>query len=261
MNRETRIDLWNAFYNSIWGVLFTALMNGRSIAYDFCGQIWMNYFKREIDRMESNPNFVTEQYRKIFIDYDWNRIFDFIEFVLVHSPNIERLEQFRKLCNDTFENNFVAYRITVNNLIVEITSEEELKEINTIFKDTIIPDLVKTHISTAIKLLSDRANPDYRNSMKESISAVESICKKITKNEKATLGQALNEISKTIPIHTALKGSFEKLYGYTNDADGIRHGMSDETTVGFEDANFFLVACSAFVNYLKEKAIKANISF
>lgn len=61
-------------------------------------------------------------------------------------------------------------------------------------------------------------------------------------------------------MHPALKGSFEKLYGYTSDAEGIRHALLDEPNLDFEDAKFMLVSCSAFVNYLKAKAAKAGIN-
>jgi len=50
------------------------------------------------------------------------------------------------------------------------------------------------------------------------------------------------------------------MYGYTSDEDGIRHAMLEEPDVGFEDAKFMLVACSAFINYLKVKADKASIN-
>jgi hypothetical protein len=38
-------------------------------------------------------------------------------------------------------------------------------------------DAVSEHLNTAIGFLSDRKNPHYRNSIKESISAVESLMK------------------------------------------------------------------------------------
>ena len=62
-----------------------------------------------------------------------------------------------------------------------------------------------------------------------------------------------------IELHTALQQAFKKLYGYTSDADGIRHALLEEASLDFEDAKFMLVACSAFVNYLKIKASKVGI--
>jgi hypothetical protein len=46
----------------------------------------------------------------------------------------------------------------------------------------------------------------------------------------------------------SLKRAFDKLYGYTSDADGIRHALLEEDSVTFEQAKFMLVVCSAFTN-------------
>ena len=48
--------------------------------------------------------------------------------------------------------------------------------------------------------------------------------------------------------------AFSQLYGYTNDASGIRHSLTDEATISYADAKFMLVTCSAFVSYLKVAA-------
>lgn len=81
-------------------------------------------------------------------------------------------------------------------------------------------------------MLSDRDNPDPRNGIKESISAVESACKKLT---------GLDE---------DLREALQKLYSWTSDDSGMRHGLSSAPTVTFADAQSMLVTCSAFVNYL-----------
>jgi len=150
-----------------------------------------------------------------------------------------------------------AYRF-VGKFITPIISETEIKEIEKALKSPIEP--VRIHLEEALKLMSDRKDPKYRNSIKESISAVEAMCKVIANDEKATLGQALDVIGERIEIHPALRRAFSNLYGWTSSADGIRHALLDEeVAVGFEDAKFMLVACSAFVNYLLEKARKAGI--
>jgi hypothetical protein len=48
-----------------------------------------------------------------------------------------------------------------------------------------------------------------------------------------------------------MRKSFEKLYGYSNGPEGIRHALIDgarEVTV--DDARLMLIQCSAFSNYL-----------
>ena len=76
-----------------------------------------------------------------------------------------------------------------------------------------------------------------------------------------TQGQALKEIEDKVNLHPSLKKAFDSLYGYTSDADGIRHALFDEPNVTFEDAKFMLVSCSAFVNYLIAKTSQAKIKF
>lgn len=112
-----------------------------------------------------------------------------------------------------------------------------------------------------MSLFADRKAPDYRNSIKESISAVEAICKAIADDENATLGKALKVVKDKVGLHRGLEEGFLRIYGYTNDADGIRHALMDEPNVSSEDARFMLVSCSAFANYLTEKAQKAGVKF
>lgn len=106
-----------------------------------------------------------------------------------------------------------------------------------------------SHLQTAVDRFSDRDAPDYRNSIKEAISAVESLCRILTNDSNATLAGAL----KKIDVHPALQKGFSAIYGYASDADGIRHAMLDEPTLSADDAKFYLVLCSAFVNYLIAK--------
>lgn len=151
--------------------------------------------------------------------------------------------------NELFQREYVGYRF-IDGEITPISDDIEVAEIE---KSLDIEfQGCKSHIKKALGFLSDRENPDYKNSIKESISAVESICQIIAQNSKATLGEALKKLEEHgVKIHEAMKKSFSSLYGYTTDEGGIRHceGMF-ESNVTFEEAKFMLVSCSAFVNYL-----------
>ena len=100
----------------------------------------------------------------------------------------------------------------------------------------------------------------YRNSIKESISAVEAVARLIANDpDLKTLSPALRALEEEIDLHPALRVGFDRLYGFTSDEDGIRHAMMEESDLESEDARFMLVACSAFVNYLVEKGRKAGL--
>ena len=168
------------------------------------------------------------------------------------TPASSHYQQYRfdekEFMNEVFEYEWVGYRF-VTDRITKITDKLEIEEI----EDAAHCEFegCRSHINNAVGFLADRGNTDYKNCIKESISAVESICKVITKNEHATLGDALKELEKKRNLKGPLKSAFEKLYNYTNDKGGIRHSeglfVSDVT---FEEAKFMLVSCSAFVNYL-----------
>lgn len=135
---------------------------------------------------------------------------------------------------------------------------KEIASIEDALAATASTPTVQTHLRSALEHIADRQSPDYRNSIKESISAVEAMVNRAAGTSGKTLGVALAKLS--IQTHPALDGAFSKLYGYTNDSSGIRHALMDEPNLEFEDAKFMLVACSAFVNYLVAKAGRAGIS-
>ncbi len=51
-------------------------------------------------------------------------------------------------------------------------------------------------------------------------------------------------------MHGAFKSGVLNLYGYTSDKGGIRHGMIDIPDLSINEARYFLVICSSFINYL-----------
>ena len=153
-----------------------------------------------------------------------------------------------EVANEVFEKEYIGYRF-IDEKITPISDKYEVAAVNEALQNIYQP--VREHISKANSLLADRENPDYENSIKESISAVEAICEIIT-GESGTLGKLLTKVEqKGVYIHSALQSAYKVLYGYTSDASGIRHarklGGVDST---FAEAKYMLVACSAFVNYL-----------
>ena len=191
----------------------------------------------------------------------WYRKLDLIEFTAKYLHTLDTkydrrmivFHSFVEQLNFEFKRLNFAYRV-VNTELVEITSDEELAAVESSMKDS--PHNIRMHLSKALELYAQRPTGDYRNSIKESISAVEAYCREVT-GEK-TLGEALNKINgKGLVIPQILKVAFEKLYAYTNQPNtGIRHALMDETgtyTPASEEALFMLVSCSSFINYLNKK--------
>lgn len=227
-------------------------------SHDFCVYILSEVFCERIDLDEG-------------YSYKWRAIFDMIHSVITNAPYNEVLDIIWIICNwlaenyhsytiqvekyiygtidDLFENEYVGYRF-VNDKIVQITDKNEIEEIESACHNPF--EGSRAHILKAVDFLADREHKDYKNCIKESICAVESICKVIVGDENADLSKAIKKLKDNgLQIHSALELAFIKLYAYTSDKGGIRHseGMF-ESNVMFEEAKYMLVSCSAFVNYL-----------
>lgn len=254
INETLRTALWNVLSGLMWDLWeHPSEYHGYSQTSKQINMIskrlWFHYFKRDMDalpkfRGDFNRGGAYDIFKEYFFGCKWYEVYDFIEFLiqdrdtLITGKGIEFL-------NQVLETENAAYRI-IGTEIVEITDSNEIKAIEDGLSHPNAP--VREHIRTALAMLSDRNNPDYRNSIKEAISAVEATCRLITGRATATLGDALKKIPN---LHPALRKSFSELYGFTSDASGIRHSLLDESNLTYSEAKFMLVACSAFVSYLR----------
>lgn len=265
MNDALRNRIWNIFEIHYISPMEGAGYSNRP-AYNFqeamrivMMRFFDSYLKEKVDAAPLYHDSIRKFTRGLISQAAWYRVYDFLEFLIAHLPYEKVNEAFMKDCNAVLESELSAYRF-VGGLVTEVTSKEEISAIEEALETPF--KIVNAHVENALKLMSDKKSPDYRNSIKESISAVEAMCRLITKKKNATLGDALDIIEKEgkIELHGALKRAFDSLYGYTSSAEGIRHALTEEKVkVDFEDAKFMLVSCSTFVNYLTSKVSKAGM--
>lgn len=241
----------------------TALINWTSIVLeniefdhvqDFYKSVVMNVYAMEFDYSQScNISAVKKMIIETIRENPYDEVFSLIEFIVQNMQSMQpwKDREYEEDYNAILKKEYVGYRF-VDEIIVQITDENEIESINE--ASTGPYSAVNSHISKAVMHLANRDNPDYENSIKESISAVEAICEIITgmKGGSATLGNMLKKLEDSgVVIHGALKSAFNILYGYTSDANGIRHaGDIGGPSSTFEEAKFMLVSCSAFINYL-----------
>lgn len=219
-------------------------------------QIWCDFFERASDRVPDYSSACDRVIREWFFAAEWNQVYDLLQYLLREcEPNGEMDGLVRGL-NGFLAKNLSAYR-WVGNSFVEIVDEGEIRAVETALTSPLAG--VRAHLSKALRLLGDRTNPDEANSIKESVSAVEAVCAAIL-GKRDSLGAALTKLkSAGIDIHPALEDGWKTIYGYSSDADGIRHAMQDEPNLTVDDALYFLISCSAFVTLLTSKAREAGI--
>jgi hypothetical protein len=258
MDDDLRASLWNLITLFYWENARTRDRSKPGGNYwtletslaDLITLLWLNHFKRPVDEIEKYWGNFVPKIRQYFFQAEWFEVYDFVEFVALNGSDATK-GSFVSACNQYLERENSAYRF-VGDRLAEVTSHAEIESIETAIELANPFAGVKRHLESALSLMSDRTSPDYRNSIKESISAVESLVKQVTKNPAAEFGDAMKELERTKALHPALKKAFSALYGYTSDAQGIRHALLDEPTLSKSDARFMLVCCSAFVSYVIE---------
>lgn len=260
MREAYQIDSVDApLLNGIWNVLYTEFLkkmdtynqNDQS-AHLVARIVWCDYYKNIINSLEDCPARTFNKVLQIALKNDpWYSIYDFCDYIV--SVLIDNRAIIKSL-NDVLVLEKSGYRF-VSGQLVPITNELELSSLDqsTALKGVMAP--VANHLSKALELLSNRSNPDFRNSIKESILSVEAVCN-IVCGTSVELGKALLAVEqKGIITHGAITKAFRSLYGFTSDAEGIRHALL-ETSAGLDldDAKFMLVSCSAFVNLIASRA-------
>jgi AbiJ N-terminal domain 4 len=242
--------------NSLWNVCreYFFIFRTRQLADDYmyivASKLYKDLYRKPIEALPYDSSKFVEAQLSLFQMEIWYKVLDIVEFL--HTLFRDRGPEQRKFenqINEVLEREKSAYRFIVGKL-ARITNELEMQELEQAARhgDRFAP--VAEHVRTALELYSKKPQPDYRNSIKESISAVESAAKIITGQPKATLGDAVKVIDKEHSLHESFKSGISKLYGYTSDEGGIRHSLIEATNIDETDALYMLVSCSAFANYL-----------
>ena len=267
--------------NRLWSVVFVHLLHrtNQRILFDLLDEIWCKHFRRPVDELPSDLAYldendqlqaaplVVEVLKQEFLNGTWYQVYDLLEFIAQNHPiyedeggDFERTTvlRFMNEINSVLEEELSGYRF-IQNTVSPITNKDEIEEVEVALDS---PAPVALHIQRALELLSDKVQPDYRNSIKEAISAVESIGNLIADVKGESLGAVLPQLEKQLglQLHGALRKALGSLYGWTSDEGGVRHALLEESDLTQEDARFMLIVCSAFVNYLKTKTANAGIS-
>jgi len=240
LDKAVRAGLWNAFYANFPRTIDSAIRDYDDPVIFYSNPIYQEVFarflKNPIDEYEDNADEDECYIKAFFLNQEWNKVLDLVDFVM----HADHKQAFVDECKTVLEQENTAYSI-VGKCVVEITSKQEVAEIEAAMQ---IPfDEARKCIENALRHFSDRENPDYKNSIAESIHAVESIAQEVTGKK-----DALNAMTQSLKLHPNLTNALNELYNWTSK-DGIRHGKSSKPlSVNQATARFMLVTCSAFVN-------------
>ena len=257
-------DLPDGLRNRIWNVLLVVHFRDDDIEFGWheyshsFNMISMHlrdsYFKVPIDDRPSDPSAERKHIRNFYFVLRYPIFYDFLEEMAsdyvasaYQTRGESKREAFVQRCNEVLEQEKARFRF-VSNLVTPITNDEEMAAVEL----AAVTDEAGDHIRRAIELYRDRTNPDYRNSIKESISAVEATYRRMTGKSHGNIGDAISAMNQNgVDLPGPLKSGFSKIYGWTSGKDGIRHALTEGARpVSEAEARLMLVMCSAYVNYL-----------
>lgn len=171
MSQELRNSLWNVlstnFLHSYSKDMFSSfeMYNGKFVD-KFIKYIWIIFFKFPLDHLPELKSIIVEKLFQIFQNFEWHEVYSFLEVTINYFQCINLMNE----VNVVLERELAKYRF-VGTVFTEITNEQEIEMLENAIDDKDFP-AVATHLRRALTLMSNRENPDYRNSIKESISAV-----------------------------------------------------------------------------------------
>jgi hypothetical protein len=192
---------------------------------------------------------------------EWYQFYDFVELVA------KKIKIYEIECNKAWDSSaFEAFMYSslkqkVNELFSTHKVQWKLNDAGHL--ETVLPKDLENRITLTEDGLKDKFEParvhyakarnfilspvkDSENSIKESVSAVESVCKSLYPKT-ATLGDALKAMKREKLISPMLITVFEKFYAYTSAEPAVRHGSDKMSGVDEMDAELALHMSGAFI--------------
>lgn len=256
LSRELRALMWSMIWRSMSYSKIT-----KAVTYPQVGEPWrsmlmdahVELYHKNIDEFSLRWSEVSPKVKSALTSYSYIEFFGLLQYLIRHAKCPTYLPG---AIDGVLVTSRAAYRV-IDKTIVPIASEEEAGAVMRAFTDVQFPMFrgARSHLRNSTDALNEGR---FADSARESIHAVESVARALTGKDK--LSDALSELEKGAKIHKAMKGGFDRLYGWTSDEQGIRHPLLDEgdANVTEADALFMLGACASFVSLLiaKGRAIR-----
>lgn len=230
---------------------------------------------RELDDFDCDSASRIDGLRYTIKNCEWYQFYDFIEIIGEEIKKIDlRDDGFTFDLEPIFPAKtpfFNSYQKEVNNLFTKHNVEWHLNHHSEL--ETALPKALAERINNTEKSLDkfEAARDHYRkakryalgthkdseNSIKESISALESVGK-VLYPKTATLGDVLKHMKRDESIPKMLVDVIQRFYDYANSEPGVRHGGSKKPNSDELDAELALHLGAAFIRYVIKTKSQSN---
>ena len=175
--------------NSLWNYLHTLYESKYEYWHPVAEWSARFFFKVPVDELPFRDYDNRKWLKARFYGLEWYEVYDYIEFIMNNHGKIiqSAINNRSKLIenfNIIFEQELSGFRF-ISGILAPVSNPAETGEIASAIEATARDGLVGAHehLRASLILLGKKPVPDYRNSIKEAISAVESIAKQLTKSD------------------------------------------------------------------------------
>jgi hypothetical protein len=219
-----------------------------------------NLFFRDIKNREYNI-FNDESVKKyvrvsaeactdFFQGLKWWQVLDILELLIENMDSTENLDS--DFVHNCFNNLFVkigwAYKVTSDGQIISIMDDTSFESLEATLTLTGKWEGVKNHFSNAVSLYKHRPEEQYKEACMASADALDKLAKIISNDDGATIETWLKNKNDLPP---QIKGKALGIYHIRGGK--ITHGNGTEDEIDASFAKWYLVSCSALINWMIEK--------
>lgn len=193
------------------------------------------------------PN-IDEEIRHLIDNCEWYKVYDVIEEIY-HNAYRDQAQGFETDINSYFREEGIGWQLVSGK--IEVRGEEGFESGVKKAYETLEQSALQTaskEIHEAILDLSRRPSPDITGAIQHSMAALECVARKVSGDERATLGDILNKFPGIVP--KPLDKSVEKAWGFASEMG--RH-LREGRTPSFEEAELMLGLCASISTYLVKK--------
>lgn len=269
LDDDTRRDMWNTMHQAISAIGPAVLRNPSrrygdhtTISGDFARRVATAFLRVANDDFRGKGETWAALRQRVESGPYWDALLCAErlgqEFDRSREPEIKAIGRgYWGALNYVFETEMVGFR-AVDGHIVESHTSTESDAISRALADAAPFAGVREHLDQAVTRLAKKPAPDLAGSVDASISAVEGVVRAVTAAKDLSKGLKALE-AKGIKPHGAFRDGLDKLYGYTSDEKGVRHGSIEKADLDRATATLMLVTCSAFVSWFIEEGRKAGL--
>ena len=246
VSQATTAALWKVVYEALENAGNGSFLFRKTAIFSILRGWWVEIYQGMID--EAPESYFEWQNRlRVVFDAGFPHSYDLAQYILDYEGWSSLDEEIASALDATR----AAYRV-VSGKIVPFGSAEELTQLRAAIA-TAEAAGAKGSRAHLLQAGSELTRGAWTQAVQECIAAVEGAARFVTGEHTMTLGAILARMRKDGKFnHPALADALSKLYGYTSDAQGIRHSLvlSDNSAVTEREAFLMFGLCASFVTYL-----------